>query len=407
MPAPVRALLLAVAAGLATTHASDEAAVAEQCDAEFKRDFNVSISEGVRRSMGSWAQPNSLSFQDLKVGQCLMTLSIVDHELYIHSKSRGHRKGDGKVDIPNTAFVHSLLDSLKETERELGVRVPDVEFNIMPLDKPQCRTSTAAGLWHHSYCHPTICNGVVPMMMSYNQHISEMRKSAPSDAAAAKIPWSKKIGRAVWRGARSGHINDLAIYGWANKKETPRQFVVNRLGKKKANKGVLDAKFGRMPWNQLMKHKYVVAVAGNTYSSLFKHAMRSGGCVLRQEERIYEWFEPFLTPWVHYVPVRWDLSDLLARIRWAQTHDADAERIAANAAKAGDALFSPHSMACYAFVAARTYRAAMAWDPPASANNGTAVPLTTLCHKGGTRCKARSPAGRGAASFPVFPRALD
>ena len=33
-------------------------------------------------------------------------------------------------------------------------------------------------------------------------------------------------------------------------------------------------------------------------------------------------------PWVHYIPVRRDLSDLPQLLQWAQQHDSEAKRIA-------------------------------------------------------------------------------
>ena len=83
--------------------------------------------------------------------------------------------------------------------------------------------------------------------------------------------------------------------------------------------------------------------------SIFKHALRSGSCILRQEERMYEWFEPFLKEWVHYIPVRWDLSDLFRQLEWAKNHDDRAQYISSNAKVLGRALFSPEIMACYTY----------------------------------------------------------
>ena len=44
-----------------------------------------------------------------------------------------------------------------------------------------------------------------------------------------------------------------------------------------------------------------------------------------------EYFEHALKPWIHYIPVRVDLSDLQSAIEWAVTHDTEAERIALRA----------------------------------------------------------------------------
>lgn len=36
-------------------------------------------------------------------------------------------------------------------------------------------------------------------------------------------------------------------------------------------------------------------------------------------------------PWVHYVPVREDLTDLMEKLEWAETHQDEARRISENA----------------------------------------------------------------------------
>lgn len=35
----------------------------------------------------------------------------------------------------------------------------------------------------------------------------------------------------------------------------------------------------------------------------------------------YEWYYDILKPWVHYVPVKRDLSDLVEKIEWLKEND--------------------------------------------------------------------------------------
>ena len=107
--------------------------------------------------------------------------------------------------------------------------------------------------------------------------------------------------------------------------------------------------FGFVPWKVFTKHKYILSLAGNTYASLFKHALRSGSCILRQEERMHEWFEPFLKEWIHYVPVNWELDNLFGQLEWAKSHDEEARQISIRARVLGESLFTPEMMACYTY----------------------------------------------------------
>ena len=139
-----------------------------------------------------------------------------------------------------------------------------------------------------------------------------------------------------------------------------------------------------------MSHKYILAISGNTYASHFKHALRSGGCIIRQEERMYEWFEPFLQPWVHYVPVQWDLSNLEEQILWAMNHESEAQNIAFRAQKAGEMLFEPNSMACYTYVALKTMHAFMGYT--LSKDVAEFQPLLRVCkRRAGIQCLHKLP----------------
>jgi len=57
------------------------------------------------------------------------------------------------------------------------------------------------------------------------------------------------------------------------------------------------------------QHKYIIDVDGNGWSGRFKRLMTSNALVFKST--IYpEWFADRVQPWVHYVPVQVDLSDL-------------------------------------------------------------------------------------------------
>ena len=68
------------------------------------------------------------------------------------------------------------------------------------------------------------------------------------------------------------------------------------------------------------------------YSASLTHpfwVLFSGSLLFKIDTDIEEW--PFITglqPWKHYVPVRPDLSDLVANIEWANSNPAMARQIA-------------------------------------------------------------------------------
>ena len=296
-------MLVCLAATTAVGSSSDDenAKMVAQCDAEFVRDFNISITEAVRKMV---QPPLGKTFErsQLRPGICEAVFSIIGEKLYVSRNST--RSVDGKnVHLRHKEFLESMMRNIQHSKDELGVTIPNVEFNFQTMDNPTCRypqphtpaappPDPVAAVVHHSFCATQLCNGTFLLPVSYNQEMQALELTAGMDAEAAKIPWEKKKNVAFWRGHNKGVSRELAYFDWKDK-VMPRAKVVQMARK---SKKLLDAQFGTVPWNKFMSHKYSLSLAGNTYSSSFKHELRSGGCIIRQEERSYEWFEHFVEP---------------------------------------------------------------------------------------------------------------
>lgn len=59
--------------------------------------------------------------------------------------------------------------------------------------------------------------------------------------------------------------------------------------------------------------------------------MISGSVPIKVESTKIEWFYKDIEPWVHYVPVKEDYSDLLTNIQWLKDNDEKAREITYNA----------------------------------------------------------------------------
>ena len=69
--------------------------------------------------------------------------------------------------------------------------------------------------------------------------------------------------------------------------------------------------------------------------------------VLKQDSEYYEHFYGDLTAGVHYIPVKHDLSDLIEKIEWAQSHDREARLIGMNGRKYATENLLPKDIFCY------------------------------------------------------------
>ena len=92
----------------------------------------------------------------------------------------------------------------------------------------------------------------------------------------------------------------------------------------------------REPQENIQLYKYNVDVDGNSNSwagLVNKLLMGAGGVVLkaRSPESYRQWFYNRLEPWINFVPVEADLSDICEKITYLKSHDSIAENIHKNA----------------------------------------------------------------------------
>jgi hypothetical protein len=151
-----------------------------------------------------------------------------------------------------------------------------------------------------------------------------------------RVPWEKKENILFWRGGVSGWWSyggswridvvkacltipktdikfvDCYVRPYCNPTDTPELF---------ADKvDVLDQ----------LKYKALLYLDGNSSASNATWIFASG-CVPVFVSIHEFWFRDFLVPWVHYIPVQWDLSDLSEKIQWIWDNDDNARQIAENA----------------------------------------------------------------------------
>ena len=79
--------------------------------------------------------------------------------------------------------------------------------------------------------------------------------------------------------------------------------------------------------------KYALDIDGftNTWTN-FLIRLHLGCCVIKIDSQggYRQWYYDRIRAWEHFVPVKADMSDLVEKIEWARSHDAEAKTIAAN-----------------------------------------------------------------------------
>jgi hypothetical protein len=86
----------------------------------------------------------------------------------------------------------------------------------------------------------------------------------------------------------------------------------------------------RVPVIEHNRYKYQIDIDGNTNSwpGLFQKLL-TGSPVLKVTSASghRQWYYDRLRPWVNFVPVASDMSDLIEKVRWLQAHDDAARAI--------------------------------------------------------------------------------
>lgn len=174
------------------------------------------------------------------------------------------------------------------------------------------------------------------------------------------IPWEEREERAFWRGAASDKI-----YTAQNYREKPR-FRISLLSHEHPD--VVDAGFCRAPEevNQILSdlklllgntpvtghlsYKYLPVLDGwmCTFPG-FQWRLLSGSLTLKQESDEVQYFYGAVKPYVHYVPVKNNMDDLLDKITWAKEHDAECRIMAEKAREFALQNLMPNQIYAYLY----------------------------------------------------------
>ncbi len=166
-------------------------------------------------------------------------------------------------------------------------------------------------------------------------------------------PWDKRIEQFFWRGASTGGEAQYQ-YNIKNFDKFARlKFVMfsklypNIIDAKFVNpifskdqdgkdlKKILEILFGKESASvkevDHLKYKYLISIDGNTATGTrVPWIMLSGSSLMKQDSYKIEWFYPAIKPYVHYVPVKEDLTDIFKQYFWLKEHDTELKQISLN-----------------------------------------------------------------------------
>jgi len=178
---------------------------------------------------------------------------------------------------------------------------------------------------------PLGCKNNIIILIEFNRHWESVFNLSKRNKS-----FDKKKSIAFWRGTTTGWIKrpgnrfDL-VTKWFNKS--------NKLdvGFNSICQGKTDYKKylkSKESIKNMLKYKYLICAEGNDVSTGLKWMLYSNSVVLMPKPTIVSWFmEDHLIPFIHYVPIKDDWSDLLDMYKWCEDNQDKCKNIIENANK--------------------------------------------------------------------------
>lgn len=249
---------------------------------------------------------------------------IVSHKLYRDSSCMFPARCNG--------VEHFLLKIIKD--------LPDMEFVINIQDYPKVPkffdplpifsfSKKADENWDIMYPAWTFWEGgpaVWPIYPTGLGRWDQQRKIISTNAA--KWPWDKKLSKGFFRGSRTSAERDPLIL---LSRKSPH-LVDAKYTKNQAWKSMEDT-LGREPAKEIKledhcNFKYLFNFRGVAASFRFKHLFLCESLVFHVGDDWLEFFYPSLKPWVHYIPVSNDMSNVQELLEFAKENDEVVKKIA-------------------------------------------------------------------------------
>jgi Glycosyl transferase family 90 len=281
---------------------------------------------------------------------------------------------DRVLNRPMVPFLRKFRYSMTRSEIDRVTSVTSIEGACYSANQERLTASTLRDPIPHG-------QAIISIVSNYARHFKPL-----NDVNDADISWEKKLDMAVYRGALTGRNKAKQnSKGLKFCSSVPRCNLVYQTG----NSSLVDAKlvpyrdfkypmsdplngvamFGSsMTMAEMLQYKAIIMLEGNDVSSGLKWALFSNSVVLTQTPTCTSWaMEELLQPWVHYIPLLDDLSDVEQKVQWILEHDFEAKKIARNGRLwVADLVYHPDSLKENELVIDETlkrYRAHFAYNP--------------------------------------------
>ncbi len=188
------------------------------------------------------------------------------------------------------------------------------------------------------------------------------------------INWEDKIETAIFRGSCTGSVEfkynqrlqiakldnewkiskpnliDAGVVSWNSRDKIDSNLTITYIKPKEMNEiGIFLKK--KIPMNEQLKFKYIINIDGHSKTNREGYLLQSGSLILNVESKYIignqRWFCHLLIPYKHYIPVKYDLSDLEEVVLWCRLNDDKCKIIVQNAMELYNKYFTKEHLIKY------------------------------------------------------------
>ena len=160
---------------------------------------------------------------------------------------------------------------------------------------------------------------------------------AVNPALYHQTAWDDKKDVLVWRGGSTGHRYSVLrslLPSLKGRSDVDIGFseLAQKCSSDRGCPGSREMLKKRKTREEILKNKYLLVLPGNDVSSGLKWMMYSNSVVFMSAPKVVSWaMEDWLEPYVHYVPLADNYSDVSSQLDWAKAHQDDVQNISKEA----------------------------------------------------------------------------
>eukprot|EP00571_Detonula_confervacea_P000522 CAMPEP_0172316804 /NCGR_PEP_ID=MMETSP1058-20130122/29559_1 /TAXON_ID=83371 /ORGANISM="Detonula confervacea, Strain CCMP 353" /LENGTH=532 /DNA_ID=CAMNT_0013031213 /DNA_START=239 /DNA_END=1834 /DNA_ORIENTATION=- len=252
---------------------------------------------------------------------------LTSDTIRLGGKARVYIIRDGTVYRPggHTEMFVTLVQRAVDMAAALGEESPrmkilsegEIPFIFDPIDYPWCGNDLVPIFRLNAIKSSSKCKHSWPAMsLSYfkdkaNVQLAESpyQWDEMMQEWDTTYPWVRKIPKVVWRGRITGYTYRDG--------ERPRQSLVSYA---RDYLDIMDIKpstqRSKLPQDEFQKYKAILDIDGNAWSARLGKLLCYNSVVIKVEPEFVGYWEKEIEPWVHYIPVESDFSDLEKTVRY-------------------------------------------------------------------------------------------